>query len=86
MDHEPMISSWTFFCLVDGDVIGTLLTGSASQSGVYMGSLQLTSSTWWGFQYLQNSSKILLFISVEREGTRTRPKAALLFLLIPSLL
>ena len=80
-----MTSSWTFFCLVDGDVSGTLSTGSANQSGVYMGSLQLTSSTWWGFLYLQNGSKILLFISLEGEGTRTWPKAALLFLLIPSL-
>ena len=31
----------------------------SSWSGVYLlvVSIQLTSSTWWGFQYLQNSSK-----------------------------
>ena len=85
MDQESMISSWTFFYLVDSDLSGTLSTGSANQSRVYVGSLQLTSSTWWGSQYLQNSPKILLFISLEGKGTRTCPKDALLFLLIPSL-
>ena len=35
-------------------------TFCSNQSGVYVpvGSIQLASPTWWGFQYLQNSSKI----------------------------
>ena len=43
-------------------------------------SIQLTSPTWWGFQDLQNSSKILLCVSLEGEPGPC-PKAALLFLL-----
>ena len=51
--------------------------------GVYMlvGSIQLTSLTWWEFQYLQNSSKILLCVSLQGEPGPC-PRAALLFLLI----
>ena len=46
---------------------------------VLMGNIQLTSCTGWEFQYLQNSSKILLCISFEGEpGPHT--KAILLFL------
>ena len=56
-----VISSWTFVWLVDGDVIGSQhhQPSGFNCSGVYvlMGSVQWTSSTWWGFQYLQNSSK-----------------------------
>ena len=55
-----VISSWTFW-LVGGEIIGSQhhQPSGSKQSGVYMlvGSIQLTSSTWWGFQYLQNSSK-----------------------------
>ena len=58
-----VISSWTFFWLVGGEVIrGQLHPPSGSNwSGGYVlvGSIQLTSSTWWGFQYLPKSSKDL---------------------------
>ena len=47
-----------------------------------MGSIHLTSPTYWGFPYLQNRSKILLGISLEGE-TGPYPKAALLFPLTP---
>ena len=56
-----VISSWAFFCSAGGAVIGSQChqPSSSSESGVYVlvGSVQLTSPTWWGFQYLQNSSK-----------------------------
>ena len=58
-----VIRSWTFFWLVDGEVTGSQhhQPFGSSWSGVYVlvGSTQLTSPTWWGFQYLQNSSKDL---------------------------
>ena len=44
-----------------------------------VGSIALSSPTWWGFQYLQNSSKILWRVSLEGEPGPC-PKAALLFL------
>ena len=50
-----------------------------SRVHVLVGSMLLTSPTWWGFQYLQNSSKILLRISHEGEPG-PYPKAALSFL------
>ena len=40
---------------------------------------QITSFTWWGFQYLPNTSKILLCTSLEGSSGPWR-KAALLFL------
>ena len=56
-----VISSWTFFLLVGGEVIRRQhhQPSGSNWSGVYMlvGSIQLTSPTWWGFQNLQNSSK-----------------------------
>ena len=56
-----MINSWTFFWLVGGEVIGSQHhqpSGSnRSRVYVFVGSIQLTSSTWWDFQHLQNSSK-----------------------------
>ena len=55
-----VISSWTFFWLFHGEVTGSQHQHSGSnKSGFYMlvGSTQLTSSTWWRFQGLQNSSK-----------------------------
>ena len=54
----------------------------SNRSGVYVlvGSTQLTSPTWWGLQCLQNSSKVLLCVSLEGEPGPC-PKAALLFLL-----
>ena len=78
-----MASLWTFFWLVGGEVSGSQhhQPSGSNQSGVYMlmDSILLTSPTWWGFQYLQNSSKILLGISLEGEPGRF-PKNALLFL------
>ena len=59
--EQGVISSWTFFWLVGGEVIGTqhYQPSGSNRSGVsvLVGSVQLTSSTWWEFQYLQNSSK-----------------------------
>ena len=53
---------------------------------VLVGSIQVTSPTWWRFQYLQNSSKILLCISLGGGGLPGPcPKAALSFLDCPSL-
>ena len=78
-----MISSWIFLWLVGGEVSrGQHHQPSGSNwSGVYVlvGSIQLTSPTWWEFQYLQNSSKILFCISLEGEPGPC-PKAVLLFL------
>ena len=57
-----VINSWKFFWFVVGKVIQSQyhqLSGS-NWSGVYMlvDSMHLTSSAWWGFQYLQNSSVV----------------------------
>ena len=56
-----VISSWRFFWMVGGEVTGSQhhRPSGSSWSGVYMlmGNKQLTSSTCWGFQYLQNSSE-----------------------------
>ena len=56
-----VISSWRFFWMVGGEVTGSQhhSPSGSSWSGVYtlMGNIQLTSSTCWGFQYLQNSSE-----------------------------
>ena len=47
--------------LVGGEVIRNQhhQPSGSNRSGVYVlvGSIQFTSSTWWEFQYLQNSSK-----------------------------
>ena len=40
---------------------------------VFVSSIQLVSPTWWGFQYLQNSSKILFCISLEEPSLRNLP-------------
>ena len=83
-----MISSWTFFRLVGGEVIGSQhhQPSGSSRSVVSMlvDSVQLTSSTWWGLQCLQNSSKILLMY-VPRGGTGTMPHAGVSSLLLPRL-
>lgn len=63
-----------------------LQPSGSTQSGVYLlvGSIQLNSSTWWEFLYLQNSFKILVCISLEGE-LGLYSKVALLFLdCIPS--
>ena len=77
-----------------GQLVGSLLIGwwwgkweSASSAFwfhqvwglVPVGSTQLTPPTWWGFQYLWNSSNIFC-ICLERVD-QDLPKAALLFLL-----
>ena len=66
--------------LTGGEVIGIhhLQPSGSIQSGVYLlvGSIQLNSSSWWAFQCLQNSFKILFL-----EGELgLSPRAALLFL------
>ena len=55
-----VISSWTFFWLVRGEVIGSHHNQSSdyNQSEIFAcGKVQFTSSAWWGHRYLQNSSK-----------------------------
>ena len=49
-------TSWTLSCLVGGEVTGSQ---RHQPSGVFglMGSIELTSSTWWGLRHLPNSSK-----------------------------
>ena len=37
--------------------MSSTLGSNLSGVSVLVGSVQLTSSTWWGFQYLQNSLK-----------------------------
>ena len=57
-----MISSWTFFWLVGGEVPGSQHHQPSGSNrpvvSVLVDSIQLTSSTWWGLQCLQNSSGI----------------------------
>ena len=74
-----MISSWTFFCLVGCEVIrsphhqpsGSNLSGVS----VLVGGMQLTFSSWWGFQNLQNSSMDLaqniIYIALPRRNQRS---------------
>ena len=54
-------ASWTFFWLFDGEIISSQhhQPSGSNLSGVYVlaGSRHLTFSSWWGCQYLQNSSK-----------------------------
>ena len=87
--EQGMVSSWTFFWLVGGEVIRSQhhQPSGSNWSGVYglAGSRQLTSSTWWRFEYLQNSSKILFCVSPEGEQGPC-PKTALLFLDCSSLI
>ena len=56
-----LVRSCTFFQLVGGEVIGSQhhqpSSSDSSRFYIVVGSIQLTSSTWWRFQYLQNSSK-----------------------------
>ena len=56
-----MISLWVFFWLVSGEKIRSQhhQPSGSNMSGVYVlvGSIELTSSIWWGFQYEQNISK-----------------------------
>ena len=66
-----MISLWTFSRLVGGEANGSQHhqpTGSKG-SGVYrlVGSIPLIFPSCWGFQYLQDSSKVLLCVSLEGE-------------------
>ena len=56
-----VISPWTFFWLVGSEITGSQhhQPSCSDQSGVriLVGSIQLASFTWCGFQYLQNSSE-----------------------------
>ena len=47
---------------------------------VLVGSMQLTSPTWWGFQNLQNNSRILLSVPLKEDPRPYPRKATLLFL------
>ena len=49
-----MISSWTFFSLVDGEAIKSQYHQPIW--GLLAYGQQTTSCIWWQFQYLQNSS------------------------------
>ena len=72
-----MISLWTFFWWVDDESASSAFRCNCS--GVYMlggGIPSWTSPKWRGFQYLQNSSKILLCASLDVE-TGLCSKAAL---------
>ena len=62
-----MVSLWTFFSLVGGEP-----TSGSNYTGVYalMGNISLISPTWQEFQYLQNSSKVLFYMSLYREPGR----------------
>ena len=59
--EQGVVSSQTFFWLVGGEATGNQhhQPSGSNWSGVYVlvGSIELTSSTWQRFQYLQNSSK-----------------------------
>ena len=59
-----MTSSWTFLWLVGGEIIKNQHyqpSGSNwSVVHVLVGRIQLISSTWWGFVYLQNNLRIWL--------------------------
>ena len=75
-----MVSLWTFFSLVGGEP-----TSGSNYTGVYalMGNISLISPTWQEFQYLQNSSKVLLCVSLVEESGLA-PRLLLLFLLTVS--
>ena len=73
--EQGVVSLWTFFRPAGGEVMESQhqQPSGSNRSGVYVlvGSRQLTSSTWCGFQYLQNSSKdvaqIIIYIVLEEE-------------------
>ena len=64
--EQGIVSLWTFFFLVGGEVIGSQhhQPSGSNQFGVYVlaGSIQLISSTWWGLQYLQTAQNLWLRI------------------------
>ena len=64
-----MISLWVSFWLVGGEVNRSQhrQPSGSNLSGIYLlvGSILLTSTTWWEFQYLQNSSQTMLCVSLE---------------------
>ena len=81
--EQSMISLWTLFWFVGGEGRGSQDYQPSGYNWpdvfVLVGSMKLTSPTWWEFQYLQDSSKILFCVSLEAESGPC-PKAALLFL------
>ena len=71
-----LISSWIFFWLLGCEVTGWYFRSQhhqlsvSNQSGIWVlvVSMQLPSSTWWGFWYLQNNSRMwrrMLSIALE---------------------
>ena len=78
-----MSSSCISFWLVGGEVNRSQhhQPSGSNLSGVYflVGSMPLTSPTWWEFQYLHNSSQTVLCASLEVVPGPC-PKASLLFL------
>ena len=84
---EGMISSWTFFWLVGGEVIGSEhhQPSGSNPSGVYglAGSRQLTSSTWWVFEYLQTAKDIVLCIPWGETRTLPQDCTIVSWLLLP---
>ena len=68
--------------MAGGEVIGKQhhQPSGSNWSGVYVlvGSRQLTSPTYWGFQPLQNSSKILLCMSLKGDPGPCLKAASLL--------
>ena len=74
-----MINLWTFIYLVGGKVSGSQhhQAPGSSQSGVYMlvGSIHLTSLTWWGFSTCEQHKDIVM--SFPWGGLGLCPKAAL---------
>ena len=63
--EQGVVNFWKLFWLVGGEVIRS--QHHQPSAGVYMlvGSMQATSPTWWGFQYLQNSSKDVTILSID---------------------
>ena len=84
------MSSWEFFWLLGGggnseESVSSTFLSQSIWGPVLVGSTQLTAPTWRGFQYLQNSSKII-FLCVPWGGSRTLPaKARYCSLAAPSL-
>ena len=55
LKEQGVVTSWTFFGLVGSQHHQPLV--STGLWSLLVGCRQLTSSTWWGFEYLQESSK-----------------------------
>ena len=70
LKEQGVITSWTFFWLVGSQHHQT--SGfNRSVVSVLVGCRQLTSSTWWGFEYLQKSSKDVAWNIIHNPWWRT---------------